>query len=220
MAVMPETTRSALLTGLELRRPRLSRSGFFVDAEGSVLTVAEAVEGCARVTLDQTVPATVRLVDAESGLAVLAPSAILSPPKVAEFQLAPERVGTEVTVAGYSYEDRLPAPVMTFGTLAAVTGLGGEPGLKRLALQALPGDAGGPVLDATGAVIGVLLPPAAEAAKELPPDVHFAFAASGIAGLLAKAGVAPVQAERSGAIAPSDLTDLGTGMTVLVSCWD
>jgi hypothetical protein len=125
-----------------------------------------------------------------------------------------------VMVAGYSYEDRLPAPVMTFGTLAEVTGLSGEPGLKRLALQALPGDAGGPVLDATGAVIGVLLPQKAENGKQLPPDVHFAYSASGIAGLLSKAGVAPGQAARTGAVAPSDLTDLGTGMTVLVSCWD
>jgi S1-C subfamily serine protease len=218
--VMPDATRTALLSGLELRRPRLSRSGFFVDGAGSVLTVAEAVDGCARITLDRSVAATVRLVDPASGLALLTPSTALSPPRVAEFQLAPERPGTEVMVAGYSYEDRLPAPVMTFGTLAEVTGLAGEPGLKRLSLQALPGDAGGPVLDATGAVIGALLPRTAEGGKQLPPDVHFAFAAGGIAGLLSTEGLAPAQAARTSAVAPSDLTDLGSGMTVLVSCWD
>lgn len=220
MTVMPDEARTALLAGLELRRPRLSRSGFFVGSDGSVLTVADAVEGCARVTLDRTVDASVRFVDAASGLALLTPATPLAPPKVAELQLAPERPGTEVMVAGYSYEDRLPDPVMTFGTLAEVTGLQGEPSLKRLSLQALPGDAGGPVLDPTGAVIGVLLPKATTDGKQLPPDVHFAFAASGIATLLTGAGVTAVQAARTGAVAPSDLTDLGTGMTVLVSCWD
>jgi hypothetical protein len=76
------------------------------------------------------------------------------------------------------------------------------------------------VLDATGAVIGALLPQVAEGGKQLPPGVHFAYAAGGIAGLLSGAGVTPAQAARTGALAPSDLTDLGTGMTVLVSCWD
>jgi peptidoglycan hydrolase-like protein with peptidoglycan-binding domain len=220
MSVMPDATRTALLAGLELRKPRLSRSGFFVDPAGSVLTVSEAVNGCSRVTIDRTTEATVTFSDTASGLSLLTPASPLSPPKVAEFQLAPERPGAEVMVAGYSYEDRLPAPVMTFGTLDDVTGLMGEPGLKRLSVEALPGDAGGPLLDATGAVIGVLLPKATGGGKQLPPGVHFAFAASGIATLLGSAGVAPLQAARTGAIAPSDLTDLGTGMTVLVSCWD
>jgi S1-C subfamily serine protease len=139
---------------------------------------------------------------------------------VAELQLAPERVGTEVMVAGYSYEDRLPAPVMTFGTLEDVTGLNGEPGLKRLAIATLPGDTGGPVLDATGAVIGLLLPTAAQGDRQLPPGVQFAASAAEIARILAPAGVTPLQAARSGAMAPADLAETGSGMTVLVSCWD
>ena len=123
-------------------------------------------------------------------------------------------------VAGYSYEDRLPAPVMTFGTLEAVTGLDGEAGLKRLAVQTLPGDAGGPVLDASGAVIGMLLPTLQDADRQLPPGVQFAAAAAEIARVLAPTGIVPAQSARQGALPPSDLAALGMGMTVLVSCWD
>ncbi|MDX5350615.1 MAG: peptidoglycan-binding protein, partial [Paracoccaceae bacterium] len=117
MVAMSAETRAGLLSGLEVRKPRLSRSGLFIDASGSVLTTREAVEGCDRVTIDRTTEATVALSDAASGLALLKPAAPLSPRNVAEFQLAPERPGTEIMVAGYPYEDRLPAPVMTFGTL-------------------------------------------------------------------------------------------------------
>jgi hypothetical protein len=220
MVAMGSETKAGLLSGLEVRKPRLSRSGFYVSADGVVLTTVDAVTGCGRVTLDRTVEATVALADAATGLAVLRPASPLAPPGAAEFQLAPERPGSEVMVAGYSYEDRLPAPVMTFGTLEEVTGLNGETDLKRLSIQALPGDAGGPVLDATGAVIGMLLPPQAEGGKALPPGVHFALSAAGIARLLDTVGVQPAQSVKQGALPPAGLSDIGTGMTVLVSCWD
>ena len=119
--MMPDATRTALLAGLELRRPRLSRSGFFVDRTGSVLTVAEAVDGCTRVTLNRTVEAAVRLIDPASGLALVTPSTLLSPPRVAEFQLAPERIGTEVMVAGYSYEAWSQVSSATFDLKAAIS---------------------------------------------------------------------------------------------------
>jgi hypothetical protein len=220
MVAMGAEARAGLLAGLEVRKPRLSRSGLFVSTDGAVLTTAEAVTGCARITIDRVTDARVALADAASGLALLTPAAPLSPRAVAEFQLAPERVGTEVMVAGYSYEDRLPAPVMTFGTLQELAGLNGEPGQKRLSIQTLPGDAGGPVLDATGAVIGMLLSQGGPAGKALPADVHFAAAAMAIAGLVEPAGVTPLIAAPKAALPPSDLSAIGTGMTVLVSCWD
>jgi peptidoglycan hydrolase-like protein with peptidoglycan-binding domain len=220
LAPLSDATRSGLLAGLEVRTPRFSRSGVFVSAEGAVLTALAAVEGCGRVTLDRTVEARIALTDPASGLALLQPLSPLAPRQLAEFQLAPERAGTEVMLAGYSYEDRLPAPVMTFGTLAELGGLNGEPGLKRLTIEALPGDVGGPVLDPTGAVIGLLLPAVPDGGRTLPPGVHFAAAADGIARLLAANGVAPAEARPGAALPPAELSARGMAMTALVSCWD
>ncbi len=220
LAPMDDIAREGLLSGLEVRRPKFSRSGFFIDSLGSVMTTHEAVSGCGRVTIDLDKDADVVFSDATTGLALLKPRVALSPTSIAEFQPAPERAGTEIAVSGYSYEDTLPAPVLTFGVLEASQGLNGETGIKRLSLDTRPGDAGGPILDGTGSVLGMLLPRATNAKQVLPVGVVFAASASSIATRLASEGITPAPSLRTGAMAPEDLSALATGMTVLVSCWD
>lgn len=220
MAVMGADTRAGLLSGLEVRKPRLSRTGFFVSPEGAVLTTTEAVAECARVTIDRATDATVTLTDTASGLALLTPRAPLAPRAVAGFVTAPTRPGSEIAVPGYSYEDRLPAPVITFGTFEDVTGLNGETTLNRLALQVLPGDTGGPVLDPSGSVVGMLLPAGSQEPKLLPAGVAFALPAAEIARLLTPTGIAPLSATSTAPVDPATLAETATGMTALVSCWD
>lgn len=220
MVPMSDGTRNGLLSGLELRRPKLSRSGIYLDNQGHVATAVEAIDQCARVTLDGTLDAEVLVRDAASGVAILAPKAPLSPPAVGALQIGPDRIGSEIAVAGYSYEDTLPAPVLTFGKLEDTKGLNGETGIKRLGIATLPGDAGGPVVDGTGAVLGMLVPRPADATRVLPPGVEFAATAAIIAGVMQQAGLTPVEAAALGALAPEDLTRKAMGMTVLVGCWD
>lgn len=220
MVAMDASVRQGLLAGLEVRRPRFSRSGFYADAGGHVVTTQEAVESCGRITLDGLTEADVLGVDSASGVALLAPRTPLAPPAIGSLQIAPDRVGAEVAVAGYAYEGTLPAPVITYGTLDDVKGLNGEPGLKRLGIATLPGDAGGPVIDGTGAVLGMLLPRATDGARILPEGVEFAASAATIASLLSANGLSPIEATAQGALAPEDLTRKAMGMTVLVGCWD
>ena len=158
LAPMADDIRAGLLSGLEVRRPKFSRSGFFVDAGGTVITATEAVAGCGRVTVEGDKDADVIFADAASGVALIKPRVALAPRAVAQFQVAANRVGAEIAVSGYSYEDALPSPVLTFGALEALSGLEGEAAVNRLSLDTRPGDAGGPVLDATGSVLGMLLP--------------------------------------------------------------
>ena len=220
LAPLAEHARAGLLSGLEVRRPKFSRSGFFIDATGTVLTTVEAVANCSRVTLELDKDADVVFADAATGIAMVKPRVALSPLAIAEFQTAAERVGTEIAVSGYSYEDTLPAPVLTFGALEALQGLNGEAGIKRLSLDTRPGDAGGPILDGTGSVLGMLLPNVVDAKKLLPSGVVFAATSASIANRLATEGITTAPSTRQGAMAPEDLSTLASGMTVLVSCWD
>ncbi|OAN79854.1 peptidoglycan-binding protein [Sulfitobacter sp. EhC04] len=208
-----------LVAGLQVRQPKVARSGFFVDANGSVATTTEAVQSCGRLTIDGDTEADVIANDSASGVAILKPREALAPIAVAEFGVGTPRLQSEISVAGYSYEGVLSAATLTFGTLSDVRGLRGEETLRRLALGAQAGDVGGPVFDASGNVMGMLLP-RATGAQELPQDVNFAVESGVIAELATSAGLTLTAGERTGAIAPRDLRLNAQGMTVLVSCWE
>jgi peptidoglycan hydrolase-like protein with peptidoglycan-binding domain len=220
MVPMDAAMRQGLLSGLEMRRPKLSQSGIFVDGRGRVVTAAAGIEGCARVTIDRTVEARVLVADAALGVALLDPMAPLAPAAVAAFQMQSDRPGATVALAGYSFGDRLPAPALTYGLLEAAEGLDGDAGVKLLTLSALPGDMGGPVVDGTGAVLGMHIPAPGTGARELPPEVAFAAAAPRIEAALAGSGVTLTRADGGGALPPEDLSSRARAMTALVSCWE
>ena len=208
-----------LLSGLDIRRPRLSRSGFYVDGNGAVLTTTQAVGACGRVTVDGYDASVVASNDT-LGVALLKPTEALAPLGVAKMLTTDGRLNSEVAVAGYSYEGRLSAPTLTFGTLADITGLRGEAELTRLALTTQAGDAGGPVLDAGGAVLGMLLPRPEAQGQQLPGDVSFATDASALAAFLAENGVTATATDAIASMDPVDMGAMAADMTVLVSCWD
>lgn len=207
-----------LVSGLEIRRPKLSRSGFYVDSRGTVVTTAQAVEQCSKITLDDDHEAEVLLRDAASGIAVLRATDMLAPASVAALRIGVPRLQSDVAVSGFSYEGVLGAPTLTFGKLSDIKGLQGETTMKRLALNALPGDAGGPVFDDGGAVMGMLLPNP-DGARKLPEDVSFAMDSETIRKVLSSAGISVSTPIAGGLVAPEDLTRQAQGMTVLVSCW-
>jgi S1-C subfamily serine protease len=227
-AILPDAARAGdttepgvdLLAGLEIRRPVRTRTGFYVDGQGAVLTTAAAVAGCARVTLGEDVAARVAAQDPGLDLALLRPEAALAPRAVAAFRSTAPRLRAEIAVAGFSYGDALRLPLLTYGSLAATTGLGGEDALSRLDIAALPGDGGGPVLDGAGAVLGVLRAGAEDGARRLPEGVAFAVDVPALVEFLSGAGVTPRASEASAPLPPEDLADLAADMAVQVNCWE
>lgn len=209
-----------LLAGLAIRKPDVSRSGFYVNEIGAVITTSDVINSCERITLDELYDAELIATDASAGLSLLRPLQNLSPPGIAAFLPSVPRLNTDVAVSGYSYEGILGAPTLTFGTLADLRGLKGEDSINRLALAASAGDAGGPVFDVSGSVMGMLLPKEQGTGRQLPSDVSFAANAGLIIEFLSNNGISPVASDASGSIAPEDLTITATDMTVLVSCWN
>ena len=214
---LDEAVKRGLIAGIEARKPKTSASGFFVDPKGAVVTLASAVQACGKVTLDHRTEATVKA--QAGGVAVLVPKTPVAPRAFAAFAAALPQPGTPVTLAGYSWGERLSAPVLTRGTLDEAKGLNGEAGLARLGLTSQPGDAGGPVLDASGAVLGMLMP----TPEGLPPGVSLVATGAGLLPVLsdpAGAALLPAAANSAAPATPDSLNAAARDMTVLVSCWE
>ena len=218
---MEEAALSGMLSGLELRKPARVASGVFVDDIGHVATALANVAGCAKVTIGAETAAEVVAEDAVAGLALLTPKAALAPRAVARLATASPRSGAEISVAGFSFGDRLPAAVLTFGTFEAAAGMMGEPGQARLLAPVMAGDMGGPVLDSGGGVLGVLIPVPADAGRQLPEGMALAADAASLGALVQGAGlVMTAGPAASGTPAtPDALNAAALGMTVQVSCW-
>lgn len=216
-----DTAAPDLLAGLELRRPERVRTGFFVDDDGRVLTTREAVAGCGHLTLRDETEMEPVATDEALGVALLTPRDRLAPVGHARFRAGDPLPRSEVAAAGYPFGGRLPAPTLTFGTLADLSGPEGETGVRLLALATRDGDGGGPVFDTGGAVLGMLLPRQPDARRRLPDDVSFAAGSAALAEFLTRNGVPAATAEAAASeIAPEDLTRRAADMTVAVQCWD
>lgn len=213
-------SRRDLLSGLEVRRPERSRSGFFVDTVGTIVTSAEAVRSCDRVTIDEAYTAEIRALDEALGLAILTPQDPLVPLAFAQFAPNPPQPGSEIRVSGFSFEDTLSRPILTFGTLAELNGLNGEADLRLLTVETAMGDTGGPVFDGTGMVMGMLLPRPEMPGRMLPEDVNVAVSSDAIVAALQAAGLRGTVSQSRIAMPAEILTRMSGDLTVLVSCWN
>lgn len=219
MVPLSAAQKAGMVAGLAPRKPVIARSGFYVDRDGDVLTTTEVLQSCGRVSFGANHTAKVAYRDDALGIALLKPEEPIAPRAVARIATALPVAKAPVAVAGFSYGGVLPQAVLTLGAFDAGTGLNGEADLRRLTLSALPGDVGGPVLDASGALVGMLLPKPATPDKVLPASVAYAAGAQPIAAAVAGQGATLAAADPAPALAPVDLAALGAKMTVLVSCW-
>ncbi|MDJ0637666.1 MAG: trypsin-like peptidase domain-containing protein [Paracoccaceae bacterium] len=223
-AILPDNAGTGvqdidLLSGLEIRRPILGQSGFFIDGEGAVLTSSTALGQCQRITLDEETEVDLVAEEPGLGIALLRPKEPLSPLSVARLMTTEPRIQSDIAVSGFSFGGLLSAPTLTFGKLADLKSLDGDDRVARLNLRREPGDTGGPVFDPSGAVIGMLLA-GTEGARQLPDEVSFAADAKELAAFLTENGVTPSAMDRGEHIPPEDLTELAGDLTVLVSCWN
>jgi S1-C subfamily serine protease len=182
---------------------RVSATGSgFIVGEGRILTNNHVVEGCTRLAArnaqGQRVAAQVIGTDLRRDLAVLGVPAGFGPPLV--FRDSPAvRIGEPVVTYGFPLTGVLSSgPTLTTGDVSALAGLRDNPLHFTISAPVQPGNSGGPLLDAQGHVVGVVVAKlnAMQIAKmtggDIPQNVNFAIKGPEAAAFLAGRG-SPVQ---------------------------
>jgi S1-C subfamily serine protease len=132
-------------------------TSFFVSRDGYLLTNHHVIDGCDQmlvVTADGEYPAQVIDSDKQLDLALLKIKKSNMP--FAAFAAFLPEPGDSAYAVGYPLVFELGGIKITDGIVSGLSGLGGDETRLQLSVPLQPGNSGGPVLDESGLVIGVV----------------------------------------------------------------
>ena len=204
-------------------------SGFIVG-DGRVLTNQHVVANCARLAArnasGQRVAARVTAVDSRRDLALLSVPRGFGPALVFR-DSPPVKIGEAVVTYGFPLAGLLSSgPTLTTGDFSALGGLRDNPLHFQISAPVQPGNSGGPLLDAQGHVIGVIVSKlnAAKIAQmtggDIPQNVNFAIKGPEAASFLAAHAAPVLHTTSQGAeLRPSEIGERVNAGVVFVQCY-
>jgi S1-C subfamily serine protease len=199
-------------------------SGFYVSAQGHVLTNEHVAGKCRQIRIPNIGMADRIAVDKRIDLALL--KAAGERHHAASFRGGRGvRTGEDIIVPGYPLQSVLASEMnVTKGIVSALAGPGNDRRIIQITAPVQPGNSGGPVLDMAGNVVGVVVAKLnsikiAKATGSLPANVNLAIS-EGAARAFLDAYDVPYETARSGKkMEPADIAARAKRYTVLVECW-
>jgi S1-C subfamily serine protease len=205
-------------------RPVASGTGIVVDSEGHVLTNHHVIRDCQEMRVGERERIDVAAIDSNADLALLK----LRTPRAtfATFRDGNSaRPGEEVVVLGYPLYGLLSADVIvTTGSINALAGIRNDRSQIQISAPTQPGNSGGPVLDSSGNLVGIVVS-GLDAAKiasvigVIPENVNFAISEATARRFLDAEHVHYRVAPSSAKFAAPDIAEKGTAFTLLLECW-
>lgn len=204
-------------------------SGFVVSASGYLLTNNHVVNGCtklkvhdsAKVKHDVIVVAT----DAKNDLALLKTIKPASLPAATFRANGSVESGESVVALGYPLAGMLASEVnVSFGYVSATAGVADDTSKLQISAPVQPGNSGGPLLDQSGNLIGVVVSKldalkVAKAIGDIPQNINFAVK-NEIAQVFLKAHKVKFKtAATTKKLENTDIASRGRAFTVLVECY-
>jgi serine protease Do len=201
-------------------------SGFFVSSEGHLITNSHVVKDCSsvQVTLGLTPKIAGRIMtqDFANDLALI--KIETHPSAFASFRSG-VRLGESVAAFGFPLAGLLATGGnFTLGNVTAVAGLGDDTRFLQISAPVQPGNSGGPLLDYSGNVVGVVegklnAITVATITHDLPQNVNFAIKANVVTNFLDANNVAYTSDSiGSTAFQPTELADRAKALSVIIEC--
>jgi S1-C subfamily serine protease len=200
-------------------------TGFFISPEGHILTNAHVIEGCGLLQVTSgflpTVPARVLERDLANDLALLK-SELRS--KVSASLRVGVRVGEDIEAFGYPLFGLLATGGnFTVGNVSAIAGLRDDTRYLQISAPIQPGNSGGPVLDQSGNVVGMVVSKLdviklAATTEDVAQNVNFAIKSSILENFLDANGVSYATGSVSPPLQRADLAERAKSMAVLIRC--
>ncbi len=204
-----------------------SGSGIIVNRAGSILTNEHVVRACdAYEVIDnenRKLKAKVQATDAKNDLALLTVDERFATAAKLRKHSEP-RLGESVTVVGYPLVGVLgDKPSVGFGNVTSTIGIRGNPAQMQISVPIQRGASGGPVLDQSANMIGVVVAKLdalkfAERAGDLPQNVNFAIRAEPLRAFLEANKVDVADSNDTTSLSSTEIASRGATVTVRVRC--
>lgn len=203
-----------------------SGSGFYISTDGYILTNEHVIRGCQDITIQANhgrFAARFIASDAANDLALLQGTNV-STEYVANFRLGDIRIGEDVTAVGFPLGQLLGSTIKaTSGTVSSLTGIMNDSRMMQISVPIQPGNSGGPLLDDSGFVVGVVASKlndmaTAKLTGSLPQNVNFAIKNISVNGFLSAHGVEYQTVNRSKPLSRPDIVEAANRYTVMINC--
>ena len=201
-------------------------SGFRVTTRGHVLTNAHVVQDCTEIRIPPAGTVHVAARDNSSDLALLQTLADAAHVSARFRQGRGIRPGANILVVGYPLRGLVASGTnVSTGAVSALAGPGDDRSLIQITAPVQPGNSGGPVLDAGGNVVGVVVGKldaikVAKSTGDIPQNVNFAVSAGAVRAFLDDEGIPYETTPSDKTLELVEVAATAREYTVLVECWN
>lgn len=201
--------------------PTVQSGSGFVVSDSLIVTNAHVVAGCTTVA-SSAGPLFVVKVDSRNDLALLKGTFRL--PSLVIRNALSASSGETIVAIGFPLSGLLASePNVSTGIVSATAGLRDDSRYLQVSAPVQPGNSGGPLLDHSGLLVGVIVAKLNAAAVfeitgDIPQNVNFAIAPTPLRGFLESAGVQYQTAARGPARPVEEIAASAKPSTVLLQC--